>query len=152
MVDYTHLSIFLSLFVEGPLSLFYLGLKIPRQVKVTKKIRALADPKKSQVPIVTLTRHANNPEMRQEAIDADMQDVLSKPVQPPALEFVLQNYVFKAKAQKQPAHQAATPDDQAPESLAVIDWDALLEKGDRIEIYRPLTIDPQAGAMVKSKT
>lgn len=45
-------------------------------IEVTKKIRAFTDPKKSTVPIVALTAHANNPAMRQEALDAGMQDVI----------------------------------------------------------------------------
>lgn len=79
------------------LILMDIGLPDFSGIEVTKKIRAFADPERSQVPIIALTGHANNPEMRQEAIEAGMQDVMSKPAQPLVLESILQNYVFHAK-------------------------------------------------------
>lgn len=89
---------------EGSYDLIFMDIGLPdfSGIEVTKKIRALNDPVKSQVPIVALTGHANNPEMRQEAIDTGMQEVLSKPAQPLEIESVLHNYVFKVEAQKGP--------------------------------------------------
>lgn len=106
------------------LILMDIGLPDLSGIEVTKKIRSFADPQKSQVPIIALTGHANNPDMRQEALDAGMQDVMSKPAQPLVLESMLQNYVFQAKPQAPPPQQAITPDDETKESLPVIDWDA----------------------------
>lgn len=63
-------------------------------MEVAKKIRAFADPKKSQVPIIALTGHADNPEMRQQIIDAGIQDVISKPAQSQSLDIILQTYIF----------------------------------------------------------
>jgi len=67
-------------------------------IDVTKAIRAFSDIQKSQVPIVVLTGHAGDVEKRQECIDAGIQEVLSKPVQPLALESVLQRFVLHTSA------------------------------------------------------
>lgn len=88
----------LELIQENHFALILLDIGLPdlSGIEVAKKIRALADLSKSQVPIFALTGHANNPEMRQAAIDAGMQDVTSKPVQPVILEAILQNHVFNS--------------------------------------------------------
>ena len=106
------------------LVLMDIGLPDFSGIEATKKIRSFSDISKSQVPIVALTGHANNPEMRQDVLDAGMQEVLSKPAQPLALESVLQNYVFKVETKKQSEHQQSIPTDETSESLVVIDWDA----------------------------
>ena len=69
-------------------------------IEATKKIRLLKDDQKSQVPIIALTGHGNDPEKRRESIEAGMQDVLSKPIQPLILASILQRYVFKNKAKE----------------------------------------------------
>lgn len=110
------------------LILMDIGLPDFSGVEATKKIRALSDPSKSAVPIVALTGHANNPEKRKEAIDAGMQEVMSKPAQPLALEAILQCYVFK-KSKKQPSKKqtAELADDETEQQiLMVIDWDACI--------------------------
>lgn len=102
---------------EGQYDLILMDIGLPdfTGIEATKKIRSLGDAEKSHVPIVALTGHANNPETRQEAIDAGMQEVLSKPAKPLALESVLQRNVFKVEAKSE---------DAASKSLVVIDWDA----------------------------
>ena len=89
--------------------------------EATQKIRALSDPEKANVPIVALTGHAGNPDKRQEALDAGMQDVLNKPVQPLALELILNSYVFK-KSNAQKAKPITT--DKTTCDVTVLDWDA----------------------------
>lgn len=132
------------------LILMDIGLPDFSGIEVAKKIRGLADPKKSQVPIVALTGHANNSEMRQEAIEANLQDVLSKPAQPLALESILQKYVFKMKAAKADTlthpqrqdHEIPAPESNAPKSLEVIDWDASVRmcNGDSEFTYKKLSM------------
>ncbi len=105
------------------LILMDIGLPDFSGVEAVKRIRALADTQKSQVPIVALTGHAGDPEKQQECLNAGMQDVLSKPVQPLALESILQKYIFKIPVEKQlPQKNESLTDSQEP--LAVIDWDA----------------------------
>ncbi len=106
------------------LILMDIGLPDFSGVEATKKIRALLDTKKSQVPIVALTGHAGNPEMRQEALGAGMQEVLSKPAQPLALESVLQDYVFKIKTESRLARQKNSLIEQEGELATIIDWEA----------------------------
>ncbi len=106
------------------LILMDIGLPDLSGIEVTKKIRSFDDPQKSQVPIIALTGHANNPDIRQEAIDAGMQEIISKPAQRLILESILQNYVFQAKPQALPTQKAVVPEDKTTESSAVIDWDA----------------------------
>ncbi len=109
------------------LILMDIGLPDFSGVEATRRIRRLSEPKKSKVPIVALTGHANNPEMRQEALDAGMQEVLSKPAKPLTLESVLKNYVFKikkeSKRQNQISQETVRPINTL-ESSEVIDWNA----------------------------
>ena len=60
-------------------------------IEATLKIRALDD----TVPIVALTAHAGNAEKRQEALDAGMNDIMSKPAEPLPLKDLLNEYIFK---------------------------------------------------------
>ena len=69
-------------------------------IEVTKKIRALPDNKKSKVPIVAQTGHANNQKMVQECLDAGMQEVLAKPVSTSLLESIFKRYIFPQENQK----------------------------------------------------
>lgn len=106
------------------------GLPDMSGIEVTKKIRAFSDAKKSQVPIVAITGHADIPEMRQECLDAGMQDVLSKPARPLLLQEAFQNFVFgnadkkiiQQETQKIPEPtKSLTLEDIA--KLLVIDWE-----------------------------
>jgi len=111
---------------EGHYDLILMDIGLPdfSGIEATKKIRSLNDVKKSQVPIVALTGHANNPEMRQEALEAGMQEVMSKPAQPLALESILQQYVFKAEAKETYHHETAVASNDVTAELTIIDWDA----------------------------
>lgn len=96
------------------LILMDIGLPDFSGIEVSKKIRKISNLKKSEVPIVALTGHADNIKMRQKAIEAGMQDIINKPAQPPALEAILQKYVFNIIR-------------KAPEPLQTIDWKASLQ-------------------------
>ncbi|MDF1654836.1 MAG: response regulator [Coxiellaceae bacterium] len=74
------------------LILMDIGLPDFSGIEVTRRIRAFSDVMKSQVPIIALTGHADNAEMRQDAIDAGMQEILSKPAQIDILKSVLERY------------------------------------------------------------
>jgi len=92
------------------------------------------------VPIVALTGHAGNPEKRQECEDAGMQEVLSKPAQPLALESVLQRFVFHMSAEK----ESVNKEDQstiAGKPLVVIDWEGCVHmcQGDSEFTHQILT-------------
>ena len=82
---------------QGSYDLILMDIGLPdfSGIDASKKIRELSDPDKSQVPIVALSGHANNSDMHHEAIDAGMQDMITKPAKPEALESVLNRYVFK---------------------------------------------------------
>ena len=69
-------------------------------IEVTKRIRALSDLKKSQVPIIAVTGHGNEPAVRAKALYAGMQEVMSKPANLSALTQHLEYFVFKAKQQE----------------------------------------------------
>jgi two-component system aerobic respiration control sensor histidine kinase ArcB len=69
-------------------------------VEVTKRIHALKDSQKSQVPIIAVTGHGDDPGIRAKALDAGMQEVMSKPANPVALASHLEHFVFKAKQQE----------------------------------------------------
>ena len=104
------------------LILMDIGLPDFTGVEATKKIRALSDPKKATVPIVAITGHAGNPDKRQEALDAGMQEVLNKPAQKLALESILEIYVFQKSDEPTPPRM--TPSDVPAEAeRAVLDWD-----------------------------
>lgn len=109
---------------EYDLILMDVGLPDFSGIEATKKIRSFSEIEKSRVPIVALTGHAGNPEMRQEAIEAGMQDVLSKPAQPLALESIFKNYVF-TEIKKQASQETTIPEEHVSStSLPVIDWKA----------------------------
>lgn len=123
------------------LILMDIGLPDISGIEVTRKIRALSDPIKSQVPIVALTGHAENSEMRQESLDAGMQEVLSKPAQYLALEAILQEYVFKIGTQK-PTCETLVSSEKTVELLDIIDWDACVHmcNGDPDSTYKMLSM------------
>ena len=66
-------------------------------IEVTRRILSLPNKKCSQIPIVGVTGHAANAAKRKECLEAGMQEVLSKPVQLPALEAVIKQFVIKRR-------------------------------------------------------
>ena len=100
-----------------------IGLSDFSGIEVTKKIRALSDTQKSQVPIVALTGHAHEAEKRQACLSAGMQAVLSKPIGRPELESALKNYVYRAIAQEKSTYGTSTLTDIAVEPRDIIDWE-----------------------------
>ena len=73
-----------------------IGLPDISGIDVAKKIRALAETKRSQVFIVALTSYADDDEC-QRCIDAGMQDILSKPAELPDLKATLDYFVWKKR-------------------------------------------------------
>ena len=96
-------------------------------IEVTRRIRAIADARKSQVPIVALTGHANNPETRQQAFTAGMQEVMSKPADPQLLKQYLNTYIFDAQRAKAKNIQTLCKT-QALKSI--IDWQETTKRYD----------------------
>ena len=66
-------------------------------IEATKKIRNFTDEKKAQVPIVAITGHADNPESRQECLDAGVCKMLCKPAKKSSLNDIFNQYVFHSK-------------------------------------------------------
>ncbi len=73
------------------LILMDIGLPDMDGIEVTRKIRAL----NYQTPILALTGHGSEPEIKEEALAAGMQDVLLKPLQIHKLKTVLELYFVK---------------------------------------------------------
>lgn len=86
-------------------------------IDVTKTIRLFPDTQKAQVPIFGLTGHANDPIIRQQCLDAGMQEVYSKPAPELVLQSIFQR-VFAPEIQKLDAHT------EEP----IIDWEGCLNK------------------------
>ncbi|AAO90323.2 PAS domain-containing hybrid sensor histidine kinase/response regulator [Coxiella burnetii] len=104
------------------LILMDVGLPDISGIEATQRIRAMEDKAKAQVPIIALTGHADNGEKRQECLEAGMQEVLSKPLQRLAIESTLEQFIFRAKAEKEA--KSGPPVTSMPESTEVIDWNA----------------------------
>jgi len=66
-------------------------------IEVTRRIRHLSDHQKSQVPIIALTGHADSEEKCVDCLNAGMQEVLSKPVQPLTLQNVLKKWIWQVE-------------------------------------------------------
>ncbi len=79
------------------LILMDIGLPDYSGIDVTKTIRSFTDIMKSKVPIVAITGHGGNKELQDQAIEAGMQTVLSKPVKSIDLERILRNYALHMK-------------------------------------------------------
>ncbi len=91
--------------------------------EVTKKIRQLESPGK-QIPIIALTGHASDSVMHQKALNAGMQDVLTKPAQFSALESILQQYMFDLdNAERRDKDELATFQANDTTLSSIIDWD-----------------------------
>lgn len=93
--------------IEKVKNIFYdlilmdLGLPDIGGVDITKKIRALSDQQKSNIPIIALTGHADNFEIRKTCLDAGMQDVINKPAHPVQLNRIIKKFVQnKSNSQK----------------------------------------------------
>ncbi|MDF3054574.1 MAG: two component system histidine kinase, partial [Gammaproteobacteria bacterium] len=104
------------------LILMDVGLPDITGIEATQKIRTLSDTKKSQVPIVALTGHADNPEKRQECLNAGMQDVCSKPANTLMLEPYFQNFVFNNKDITQQKNDVVQDIVAETDEEVVIDW------------------------------
>ncbi|MBA2657639.1 MAG: PAS domain-containing protein [Tatlockia sp.] len=66
-------------------------------LEATRQIRAISQPQLLNLPIIAVTGHANDPQKRDEALSAGMQDVLPKPLVQSDLEKLLDQYVFQRR-------------------------------------------------------
>jgi two-component system, OmpR family, aerobic respiration control sensor histidine kinase ArcB len=99
-------------------------------IEVTKQIRAFKNPQIAQVPIVALTGHASNKEMKEEALAAGMQDVFAKPLNSATLESLMQQYVFKPEEKIASVKETESQKIHAHERAEIIDWPKCLEQLD----------------------
>jgi two-component system, OmpR family, aerobic respiration control sensor histidine kinase ArcB len=74
-----------------------IGLPDMTGAEVAKRIRAMKEKEKSQVPIVALTGHASDPERRQECLGAGIQEILSKPASVAVLQDTFQRFVVHGR-------------------------------------------------------
>ncbi len=103
------------------LVLMDIGLPDIDGIEVTRQIRAFNTAYTSEVPIIALTGHANEPEKKEEALAAGMQAVFSKPLTSATLETLLKQYVFHRKEDELVPDQKL----ESPEKdNKVIDWEA----------------------------
>ncbi|MCD6056072.1 MAG: two component system histidine kinase [Gammaproteobacteria bacterium] len=96
-------------------------------IEATKQIRSLNSPR-SQVPIIALTGHGNDPQRRQEALDSGMQEVLTKPATLPDLENIVKRFAHtkdEIPSAESKYEKLATREDT---SLAIINWDGCVQK------------------------
>lgn len=102
-------------------------------IEVTQRIRALSDRRKSRVPIVALTAHVGD-DQHDACLKAGMNEVLTKPPQPLALESVLEHWVWLPRAANEEKMSLEAADTTSPISaselelsdLQVIDWEGSL--------------------------
>jgi len=94
-------------------------------IEATKQIRSLDNTKRAQVPIIALTGHGNDPKVRQEALDAGMQEVLTKPAQSPDLQAVLKQFVLMDFANEKDTNVQT---DKTGDDNTVIDWPACVKQ------------------------
>lgn len=108
---------------RGDYDLIFMDIGLPdfSGIEAAKKIRVLADSKKSAVPIVGLTGHAANTAMRQKSLCAGMQEVLSKPAEPLVLESVFNRFIFEWPEK---VGCVESTQESEMELHAAIDWDA----------------------------
>lgn len=107
------------------LILMDVGLPDMTGIEATKVIRSFPNTKKAQVPIIAITGHADTPEIRQECLDAGMQDVLSKPAKPLLLQAVFQDFVFGGIDQERiSGSNRLTVSSQNIEDLPLFDFEA----------------------------
>lgn len=99
------------------LILMDIGLPDTDGISLARKIRSLKNHKNLEIPIVALTGHADDPEKRQESLQAGMQEVCSKPLPPSKLESILEEFVFKLRQEP-----LKTKD------YSIIDWQASLQQ------------------------
>lgn len=117
------------------LILMDIGLPDILGTEVARTIRAMKDTQKSSMPIIALTGHADEREYRQACFDAGIQEIISKPARPLAIESVINRFAF-GTAEEGP--------DETNQGEDVIDWATCLRMcmGDRELLNRMLaTLD-----------
>ncbi len=89
-------------------------------IEVTRRIRAL-NSQVASIPIIAVTGHGTNFQIREESLAAGMQEVFSKPLPQSKLGLLLQRYVFKANPEFN-LTQGETKPPAIQKALEVIDW------------------------------
>ncbi|MGC1183193.1 ATP-binding protein [Legionella sp.] len=120
---------------EYDLILMDIGLPDMDGIEVTRQIRSLNNPKTSQIPIIALTGHANNPKKREEAFAAGMQEVFSKPLLFAQTEAILQQYVFQKRQEEQAVDEEKIKHMERQKAAELIDWNACLQQGNGTEAF-----------------
>jgi len=110
---------------EYQLILIDVGLPDFSGIEATKRIRALKNPIKAAVPIVALTGHIDKAS-RNNCLQAGMNDVLSKPAQPLALEAIIQKFLLHPELDKEKNLPQASVHKNPNTGLALLDWEACL--------------------------
>jgi two-component system aerobic respiration control sensor histidine kinase ArcB len=123
------------------LILMDIGLPDIEGIELTRQIRALNKPQTSQLPIIALTGHADDPKKRDEALKAGMQAVFNKPLSSATLDAILEDYVFK-QDRSTLAFQQEQKVDEGYLDNDIINWQASLEQtqGDESLLYELLTL------------
>lgn len=102
------------------LILMDIGLPDKHGIEVAKKIRTIPDPKKSRIPIIAITGHADDTRLQQKILGAGIQEIVNKPAQSLVLEAVFKRYVFEAP--KPPSKQNKKQNKDTMTNI--IDWEA----------------------------
>jgi PAS domain S-box-containing protein len=128
------------------LILMDLGLPDFSGMEATKKIRALKDKTKANVPIVALTGHASEEELP-DLCKIGMQDLIVKPATEQQLQSVLGRFVLSKKVQASASDTFAIPEpvkQHYTDKSLVIDWPACLKRetvnGNEDALYELLSI------------
>ena len=109
------------------LILMDIGLPDISGMETTRRIRALQDKEKSQIPIVALTGHAGEA-CKKDCLSAGMNDVIIKPAQPLSLQAALQQWVWNiAPAVQRTDELLETPISNNLASLSLVDWQRTLD-------------------------
>ncbi len=85
-------------------------------IETTKQIRELNKPQLLHLPIIAVTGHANDPEKRNEAFAAGMQDVCPKPLQTSTLEILLEHFVYKRRKEQTDINDCASRDNESDQA------------------------------------
>ncbi|CDZ77769.1 Signal transduction histidine-protein kinase BarA [Legionella massiliensis] len=105
-----------------------IGLSDIDGIAATKQIRALAQTKNAQVPIIALTGHANDFDKRTEALAVGMQDVYAKPLNAETLESLIVNYVLKGKKNQSDDNGELFTKPNTHDVRPIIDWAQCLKQ------------------------
>jgi two-component system, OmpR family, aerobic respiration control sensor histidine kinase ArcB len=115
---------------ENPYDFVLMDIGLPDidGIEVTRKIRALNNPQRAQVPIVALTGHGSNYELKKEALAAGMQDVLTKPLSFSELELLMKQYIFRPEEKLASRKETKFTKAEVQDITLIIDWSQCLKQ------------------------